>query len=48
MAGERFLQVILGVVLLLVGVQALLTIRAHYIVWRYSPQAERLPRPPQA
>jgi hypothetical protein len=44
---ERFLQVIMLLALIAVGVSALLSIRAHFIVWRYSPPMERLPRGPE-
>lgn len=42
---ERFLQVFTVLVLAVIGVSCLLSIRAHYLVWRYAPEKERLPRP---
>ena len=41
---ERALQILLFVALIMIGISAALAIRAHYIVWRYAPQLERLPR----
>ena len=41
---DRLLQVLLGAMLLVISVSALLSIRAHYRVWRYSPPQERLPQ----
>lgn len=43
---ERSLQVVMFLALILIAVSAALGIRAHYLVWRYSPPQERLPRGP--
>jgi hypothetical protein len=42
---ERLSRVIILLVLAAVGLSAVLSIRAHYMVWKYSPPRERLPRP---
>jgi hypothetical protein len=42
---ERVSRVIILLVLMAVGLSAVLSIRAHYMVWRYSPNQERLRRP---
>jgi len=44
--ADKALQTIMLLCLILVGLSALLSIRAHYMVWRYSPLKERLPRSP--
>jgi len=41
---DRLLQILLGTMLLMISISALLSIRAHYRVWRYSPPRERLPK----
>lgn len=43
---DKVLQVFLFVALMLIGVSAALSIRAHYRVWRYAPPQERLPERP--
>lgn len=48
---ERVLQVLMVGVLVVIGISALLSIRAHVRVWRYAPQMERLdsrPKSPEA
>lgn len=45
---ERFLQVVAFTALVLIGISALLSIRGHYMVWKYGPLQERLRRPPAA
>jgi len=45
---EKFLQVIMVLCLLAIGISAVLSIRAHFLVWMYAPPMERLPRGPQA
>jgi hypothetical protein len=42
---ERVTRLIVLLVLMAVGLSAVLSIRAHYMVWKYSPPRERLPRP---
>ena len=44
---ERFLQVIMVLALVLIGVSAALSIRAHILVWMYQPPMERLRRGPE-
>jgi len=43
---NRLLNVFVIFVLIMVGISATLGIRAHYMVWKYSPDRERLPRGP--
>lgn len=44
---ERFLQVIMVLALILIGISAALSIRAHVLVWMYQPPMERLRRGPE-
>jgi len=41
---EKLIRVIAFVALIAVAISAVLSIRAHYMVWKYSPRQERLPR----